>query len=154
MIMNASIIATPPCLISSAGVFSFCPKNGRISIFILRRCSEDVVICVQFIVVEFFAVLGPSPKYRLLSVRRVPFLSSMFDDQLDLFWRWNKPVWCCFPSPQSLFQCSFIQSFFAVLIYLLIFGSKKLSGANRPPIVALKCVAMFGSCSFSLSNLI
>ena len=40
------------------------------------------------------------------------------------------------------------------LTRLLIFGSKKLSAANRPPIVALKCVAMFGSCSFSMSNLI
>ena len=40
------------------------------------------------------------------------------------------------------------------LTRLLIFGSKKLSAANCPPIVALKCVAMFGSCSFSVSNLI
>ena len=30
------------------------------------------------------------------------------------------------------------------LTRLLIFGSKKLSAANPPPIVALKCVAMFG----------
>ena len=39
------------------------------------------------------------------------------------------------------------------LTRLLIFGSKKLSAANRHPIVSLKCVAMFGSCSFSMSNL-
>ena len=36
---------------------------------------------------------------------------------------------------------------------LLMSGSKKLKAANRPPIVALRCVAMFGSCSFSVSNL-
>ena len=40
------------------------------------------------------------------------------------------------------------------LTRLLIFGSKKLSAANRPPIVALKCIAMFGYCRFSMSNLI
>ena len=71
-------------------------------------CSEDVVICVQFVVVEFVAVLGTSLKYCLFSIMRVPFLSSNFDDQLDSFWRgfsrWNKDVWCCFPATQSLLQ--------------------------------------------------
>ena len=37
---------------------------------------------------------------------------------------------------------------------LLITGSKKLSSANRPPIGALKCVAVFRSCNFSMSSLI
>ena len=81
MITNASIIASPKCLISSAGtlstsgdccVFSIwiasstsAQRMAYISIFILRQCSEDVVICVQFVVVEFFTVLSPSPKYCL-----------------------------------------------------------------------------------------
>ena len=116
---------------SSDCLFYFCSENGRISILILRWCSKDVVICFQFVVVEFFAVLGPSSKYCLFSVRRVPFLSLMFDDRLDLFWRglsrWNKPVWCCFPSSRALFQCtvrlssrSLLFSFFFQCLYLVL----------------------------------
>ena len=73
------------CLQHSDCLFYFCSEKGRISVFILRRCSEDVVICVQFVVVEFFAVLGPSPRYCIFPVIGVPFLSSIFDDRLDLF---------------------------------------------------------------------
>ena len=36
-------------------------------------CSEDVVICVQSVVVEFVAVLGTSLKYCFFSIMRVPF---------------------------------------------------------------------------------
>ena len=60
MIMTASIIDKFSwyvvyageflCLQHSDCFFYFCSENGRISIFILRLCSEDVVICVQFIV--------------------------------------------------------------------------------------------------------
>ena len=71
---------------------------------VFRGCCH----CVHFVVVEFFAIPGQSPKYWLFSERRVTFLSSMFDERLDLFWRglsrWNEPVWCCFPSSKALFQ--------------------------------------------------
>ena len=73
------------CLQHSDCVFYFCSENGRISIFMLSRCSEDVVICVQFVVVEFFAVLCPSPNNCFFGKESSVF-SSMLDDGLDLFW--------------------------------------------------------------------
>ena len=117
------------CLQQSDCLFYFCSENGCISIFILRQCSEDVVICVQFVVVEFFIVLGPSPKYCPFSVRRVPFFLRCLTIRLNFFClglsTWNKPVWCCFPSSQSLFQCTvYISSrSFLILFLMSLFSS-------------------------------
>ena len=97
MIMNASIIASPPCLISSAGTLS---TSGDFCIFSIRIASSSSARRMgisAFSCVRVPRMLSSVFSSRVLCstrsisqvlpflVRRVPFLSSMFDDQLDLF---------------------------------------------------------------------